>query len=202
MLVAGKAGVLLLLWFLFPGPFARGLIIGGLLTFVLIAGGVFLFGKRMKKRLGSELRPPGLPTKAWDYSMELTDLAGTPFDSSQFSGRVLVLNFWATWCAPCVAEMPSLQRLWEQTEDLGVQFAVITREPSGVVQEFLEKRGTDLPIYLLAGEPPECFQSRAIPATFVLDKAGTIAMRHFGAAKWDDDAVVNFVRGLAAAPSV
>lgn len=199
--VAAKAIILVLLWFLFPIPFVRGLIIGVLLTLVLIVGGGVLVGKRVKKRFGSELRPPPLPTKSWNYSMELSDLSGTPLDSSQFFGRVLVLNFWATWCAPCVAELPSLQRLREQTSDLDVRFALVTRESPDVVETFVDERGVGLPIYLLAGDPPECFQSRAIPATFILDKSGVIAMRHFGAAKWDDAGVVAFVRGLAAMPS-
>jgi len=201
VLVAGKASVLLLLWFLFPGPFARGLIIGVLLTLVFIAGGGVLVGKRMKKRLGSKLRPPPLPTTSWDYSMELTDLSGTPVHCSQFSGSVLVLNFWATWCAPCVAEMPSLKGLWEETSDLDVQFALVTQEPGNVVREFVEKRGITVPVYLLETEPPDCFKSRAIPATFVLDRSGVIALRHFGAAKWDAEGVVTFVRGLAATPA-
>ena len=56
------------------------------------------------------------------------------------------------------------------------------------------------PIYLLAEDPPEQFKSRSIPATFILDKNGMIALRHIGAATWDDDSVVTFVRGLAATP--
>jgi thiol-disulfide isomerase/thioredoxin len=128
--------------------------------------------------------------------MELSDLSGRTVDSSQFSGGVLVLNFWATWCRPCVAEMPSLQRLQEQTSDLDVRFALVTREAPSVVLRFVQDRDFDLPIYLLTGETPECFRSRAIPATFVLDKSGAIAMRHFGAARWDDPGVVAFVRGL------
>jgi hypothetical protein len=97
--------------------------------------------------------------------------------------------------------MPNLQRLLARTADLDVQFGFITTEEARVVREFIRKRGIDLPIYVLSGEPPECFKGRAIPATFVLDKAGMIALRHLGAAKWDDESVIAFVRGLAATPS-
>ena len=199
-LLAVIAVVALLAWFVFPGPFVRGVVLGIVSTLGLLAGGVFLLGKKFKKRVGSNLKPPPIPTGAWDYSMELTDLSGTPLDCSPFSGEVLVLNFWATWCAPCVAEMPSLQGLQERTSDLGVQLALVTREPAEVVQKFVEKQGLGLPVYLLTGETPTCFESRAIPATFILDRAGMIVMRHFGAAKWDADAVVTFIRGLAASP--
>jgi hypothetical protein len=82
-----------------------------------------------------------------------------------------------------------------------VRFGFVTREEAGVVRPFVEKRGIDLPIYLLKGEPPECFKTRGVPATFVLDRHGSIAMQHVGAAAWDADSIVAFVRGLAAKPS-
>lgn len=69
-----------------------------------------------------------------------------------------------------------------------------------LMQAFVEKRGIALPIGVLSGKPPDCFSSRAIPATFILDEAGTIAFRHVGAATRDDGGVVAFVRGLAATP--
>jgi thiol-disulfide isomerase/thioredoxin len=112
-----------------------------------------------------------------------------------------VLNFWATWCAPCVAEMPSLQRLAAATADLDVGFACVTPEQPEVVRGFVAKRGFTLPVRLLEGDPPACFRGRAIPATFIIDKSGRIVMRHTGAARWDDPGVVAFVRGLAAAPA-
>jgi thiol-disulfide isomerase/thioredoxin len=201
IILAAIVSVFVLLWFLFPGPFARGLLVGMLLTLVLLGGGGLLVVKRLRKRLGSELNPPPLPTAYWDYSMELSDLSGAHVDCSQFAGKVLVLNFWATWCGPCVAEMPSFSGLRQRTADLDVRLAFVTSETTADVNKFLSKRAMDLPIYLLSGEPPDCFKARAIPATFILDGSGMIAMRHFGAAKWDDDGVVDFVRGLAAASS-
>jgi len=196
--VGATVGVVM--WFLVPGPFSHGVIVGLFVGLGSIIGGFTVFIRIMKKRLTGKLKPPPLPTSSWDYSMDLADLNGTPVSFSDSAGKVLVLNFWATWCAPCVAEMPSLQRLHDVTADLDVRFAFITREDPDVVRQFVEKKGIDLPIYVLSGEPPECFKGRAIPATFVLDKAGMIALRHFGAAAWDADGVVAFVRGLAAKP--
>jgi thiol-disulfide isomerase/thioredoxin len=178
------------------GPFVRGVVVGTLGTFVAVGGVLAAVTRRARRGLEARLRPPPLPNGRWDYVMAATDLAGAPIAFADFAGEVLVLNFWATWCAPCVAEMPALERLHEATEDLGVRFACVTREPSDVVRPFVRKRGMRLPVFLLAGEPPECFRSRAIPATFVLDRSGRIALRHFGAAAWDDGAVVDFVRGL------
>ena len=98
--------------------------------------------------------------------------------------------------------MPNLERLRRATSDVEVALACVTQEPVKTVREFLEKRDIDVPIYVLDGDVPECFKSRAIPATFVLDRNGRIVLRHFGAAAWDDEGVVGFVRGLALAPEL
>ena len=202
LLVLGViASVALVAWLLVPGPFGHGVIVGLLAGLGSLLGGVVVLGRIMRRRLKRKLEPPPLPTSSWDYSMELADLVGRPVSFADSAGQVLVLNFWATWCAPCVAEMPSLRRLLDETADLDVQFGFITREDPPLVRRFVEKRGIDLPVYILSGEPPECFKGRAIPATFVLDRAGTIALRHFGAARWDAENVVAFVRGLAATPA-
>jgi len=182
------------------GSFVRGLVVGLLGTFVLLGGGLAILTRRARKGLGSRLKPPPLPTGRWDYVMEAVDLTGAPVAFADFAGKVLVLNFWATWCAPCVAEMPALERLHEATSDMGVRFACVTREAAAAVRPFVSARGLGLPVFLMADDPPECFRSRAIPATFILDRSGRVAMRHFGAAAWDDGAVVDFVRGLARGP--
>jgi hypothetical protein len=97
--------------------------------------------------------------------------------------------------------MPSLVRLGEKTRDLGVTMACVTREDREVVKKFLERRAVDVPIYLLRGEVPQCFASHGLPTTFVLDRKGVVALRHVGAAAWDGDSVVAFVRGLAVTPA-
>jgi thiol-disulfide isomerase/thioredoxin len=134
--------------------------------------------------------------------MEGKTLDGEVVAFSRFSDKVLVLNFWATWCAPCIAEMPSLARLREKTAGLPVHVACITREDREVVRTFLERRELNTPIYLLRGEAPACFDSRAVPATYIISRGGLIAFRHIGAAAWDAESVVAFVRGLAVAPAL
>lgn len=187
-------------WVVFASSFVHGVIVGILIGLALVVGGFAIFARRLKKRMESHLAPPPLPTGSWDFSMELEDLAGNSVAATQFKGGVLILNFWATWCAPCVAEMPSLIRLHAATADLGVNMVCVTEEQADVVSRFIEKRGVSAPIYRLAQAPPDQFKSRSIPATFILDKKGMIALRHIGAANWDDESVVNFVRGLAATP--
>lgn len=200
VLVATVALVATGTWVAFRSPFIHGVIAGILGGLVLFMGAVGIAIRRVRSRMEGHLAPPPLPTGPWDYSLELEDLEGHSIASSRFRGEVLILNFWATWCAPCVAEMPGLVRLHGATSDLGVRMACVSREPRDVIMKFVEKRGLAAPIYRLAQDPPDCFKTRAIPATFIIDRRGMIALRHVGAAAWDEDRVVTFVRGLAAAP--
>lgn len=190
-----------LAWVLVPGPVLRGFVTGILLGPLLAAGVLYLIVRRLKTGLEERLEPPPLPHGRWDYQMSASSLDGRVVPFIEFSGQVLVLNFWATWCAPCVAEMPSLSRLHEATSDLEVALACVTQEPTDVVRSFLAKHSIEVPVYVLEGDPPPSFGSRAIPATFVLDRSGNIALRHIGAAAWDHESIVNFIRGLAAAPT-
>ena len=189
-------------WVLVPVPFVRGLVVGAALGPAALLAGLVVITRRLRRKLTDVLKPPPLPVVRWDFEMSVEDLDGERLDFAALSGQVLILNFWATSCGPCVVEMPSLARLGAATADLDVVLACVTREPAAKVRKFVDKRGMDAPIYLLDGDAPPCFEVRAIPATFVLDKSGSIALRHIGAAAWDHESVVEFVRGLALAPKL
>lgn len=189
-------------WVLDPSPFLRGLLVGALLGPAAVVGGLSLIAGRMRKKLTGRLEPPPLPAARWNLDMSVEDLEGNVRHFSEFSGRVLILNFWATWCAPCVAEMPSLARLEELTEDLGVALACVSQEAGAKVREFVARRDIGVPVYIVQDGVPDCFRVRAIPATFVLDRNGRIMLRHLGAAAWDHEDVVAFIRGLALAPEL
>jgi predicted dithiol-disulfide oxidoreductase (DUF899 family) len=94
--------------------------------------------------------------------------------------------------------MPSIERLASRVADADVAFACVTREPMEKVRAFIEKRGWKLPVYRIEGEPPALFETRSIPATFIIAGDGTVAMRHIGAARWDTDEIVAFLRETAA----
>lgn len=201
LILAGIAAVAVTVWLVVPSPFGHGIVVGFFAGVGSLVAGMLVLGRMLRRKLDKRLEPPPLPTSSWDYSMAVTTLDGEPVKLADFAGEVLVLNFWATRCGPCIVELPGLERLLAATADCGVRFGFITREDPGVVREFVEKRGLQLPIYVLSGDPPECFKSRGIPATFVVDKLGRIALGHVGAARWDDESVVTFVRGLAAVPA-
>jgi thiol-disulfide isomerase/thioredoxin len=101
-----------------------------------------------------------------------------------FKGKPLFVNFWATWCPPCVAEMPSIQRLYDEYEDK-VAFILISNEDATVIHEFIEKNGYTLPVYSLLSNVPAVFETSTIPSTYLVSPSGRLLIRKTGAAKWD-----------------
>jgi len=197
-------GVAVAVWFIFDSPLIRGIILGSVGSVALLVGGTGLMIRRVKKKMTAAqggLAEVPLPDRPWEIDLVGTSLGGETVDLSDPGGRVLVLNYWATWCGPCVAEMPSLMKLMERTAESSVDYAFVTSEPEEKVRPFLEKRGWDLPVVIVDQEALKPLQARGIPATFVIGGDGRIALRHIGAAQWDSDEVVNFIRGLAATPS-
>jgi thiol-disulfide isomerase/thioredoxin len=110
---------------------------------------------------------------------------------------VVFLNFWATWCPPCVGEMPSIQRLYDTLKDEeGVVFVCVSDEEPDTVRKFVEEKGYTFPVYTMEGERPEDFRGRGIPTTFILSQDGKISFRHIGSAKWDDQSSIDFIKNL------
>jgi len=149
------------------------------------------------KTLESRLETPSFPsTTPADYDWSVKSLDGQDFKIADAKGKVVFLNFWATWCLPCVAEMPSIQRLHEKLKDDGVVFVCVSNEETSKVSKFVKEKGLTFPIYTIHGTPPDVFKTRGIPATFILSPEGKIAFRHIGSAKWDDDKSIDFIKGL------
>ncbi len=121
-----------------------------------------------------------------DYQWPLQELNAVEVNFSQSKGKVVLINFWATWCPPCVAEMPSFQKLYD---DYGVDmdFYFVTSEEPEKVQKFMDKNNYSLPVYIQAYEAPEQLQSRALPTTFLISKEGEIVINETGAANWNSD---------------
>lgn len=131
-----------------------------------------------------------------DYDWTLRRLGGEPVELAAYQGRVLFINMWASWCAPCVAEMAGIERLRGSLRDTEVEFLLISPEDPEPVERFVKRYGYDLPILLEVDRMPEAFGLEALPTTFVVDRAGNIVLAHRGAAEWDQDAVRTFLRSL------
>ena len=121
------------------------------------------------------------------YAWELHGLNTDNFSFDDAKGKVVFVNFWATWCPPCRAELPSIQNLYATYKD-DVVFVFVTQEPKEVVVDFFEKNNYDLPVYNAASRIPAQFATtNSIPATYVLNKEGKIVLSKVGAADWDSD---------------
>ena len=150
--------------------------------------------QRMESRLKAPPFPAGIKI---DYDWILKTLEGREFQFADLAGKVVLLNFWATWCGPCRIEMPSMQALYDKLRDeQDLAFLFVSDEKEETVRKFIEEKGYSFPVYLMEGERPKAFEGRGIPATFLLSKDRKIAFRHVGSAKWDDLSVFDFIEGL------
>jgi len=136
--------------------------------------------------------------------LRLQGLSGERVSLDDYRGRVVLVNFWASWCPPCVHEMPSMQWLADELIDMPFTIlAVNMAESPAVIREFLEtKVSVDFPILLdRNGAALKRWQVFAFPTSFVIDKAGRIRYALFGAAEWDDAQIVDRIRALLAEPN-
>ncbi len=132
-----------------------------------------------------------------DYvdNWQLIDLDGSPHAMAEFSGKPIFLNFWATWCGPCIAEMPSISKLIEE-KDSEVVFLLVSYEKPEVVKSFLEKKGWSFPVYFPATAIPPEFEAEAIPTTFLIDRNGKMVHRSSGMTKWNGKSALAFIDRL------
>jgi thiol-disulfide isomerase/thioredoxin len=132
-----------------------------------------------------------------EYNWNLTTLDGKLVNFSQSESKVVVVNLWATWCPPCVAEMPSMQKLYESYGDR-VDFYFVTSEAIEKPLKFIQKNEYSFPVYRESQAAPEVLWSRSIPATYIISKDGTIVVDEKGAANWNSEKVHQVLDGLLA----
>lgn len=127
-------------------------------------------------------------TELKNYNMKLVSIDGAKTNFKSAKGEVVFLNFWATWCPPCVAEMPSINELYKDYGDR-VSFYIVTNEAAKKTIPFLENKDFDLPVYQMQSMPSKEIYSRSIPATFIIDREGKIVVDETGAANWNSELV-------------
>ncbi|WP_179339424.1 TlpA family protein disulfide reductase [Winogradskyella ludwigii] len=125
-----------------------------------------------------------------NVSWELLSETNEHFDLKDTKGKVVLINFWATWCPPCIAEMPSLQELYNDYNDK-VIFLFVTNEDFETVNTFKLKKAFNFDVYQPISAPPEVLTTRSIPKTFIIDKRGAIVVEESGAVNWNSETVRN-----------
>ena len=160
------------------------------LTTALLLLAIYLLLQRMGYLLSAPAISPGEARERPPFSVDFTlpDLDGKSVRLSDLRGRVVLINFWATWCPPCRAEMPSMNDLYKDYRDKGLEILAISTDVDGrrVVAPFVEKYGLTFPVLL---DPKmdvgSGIQVRGIPSTYLLDKQGRVAGLEVGARDWN-----------------
>jgi thiol-disulfide isomerase/thioredoxin len=128
--------------------------------------------------------------------LKLIDREGNTKSLKELKGKVIFMNFWATWCPPCIAEMPSIDKLHEEMGD-EVAFVMVSLDQNFEKAKAFDKRkGYDLPIYAPGSKLPSMYQSSAIPTTYVIDADGNLALTHKGMADYSDPEFKKFLNSL------
>jgi thiol-disulfide isomerase/thioredoxin len=130
-----------------------------------------------------------------EYNWTLKSFDGKIRNLKEYKGNVIFINFWATWCAPCLEEMPDLQNLYNVYGDK-VTFLFVARDKHNWVATFLTKKDYDIPVYFELGLTPKLFYHGSIPATFIISKNGVIEMAKTGSYDWNSNTVRNLLDNL------
>ncbi len=125
---------------------------------------------------------------------------GASLATTDFTGKLVMLNFWATWCPPCREEMPSMQTLYDKYKDKGFSiFAISVKEDLKTVSSFLKKTPYSFPIALDPdGAISDQFVGRGIPTTYFMDRKGQVIAGVVGGTKWDTPEVFKAIETLLA----
>lgn len=131
-----------------------------------------------------------------DYEWGLKGLNTENINFSDFEGKVVFVNFWATWCPPCRAEMPMIQQFYNNFKDK-IAFVFVTSEDWSEVQNYFKEKDYNIPVYNSIGRPPEALTTTSsIPASYLISKQGEIRISKVGAADWSSTKVTNLVNDL------
>jgi len=114
---------------------------------------------------------------------------GKQVSFKDFRGKVVFLNMWATWCGPCVMEMPSILKLQAELSKDGIEFVLLSTEGLETIQGFLRSKGWDGGFYVAPQGPPPDLLTNALPTTFVVNKRSEIVFRQVGAVDWSNSDV-------------
>jgi cytochrome c biogenesis protein CcmG, thiol:disulfide interchange protein DsbE len=139
----------------------------------------------------SGTRAPRIGSAAPDFTVEDVTL-------SKLHGQIVVLNFWATWCPPCVEEMPSLVEMQRRMKDKGVTvLAVSIDEDESAYHKFVKDHGVNL---LTVRDPqqrtPNLYGTHGWPETYIIDRQGVVRRKFIGAVDWTDPEVTTFLSKL------
>ncbi len=127
----------------------------------------------------------------------LINLEGNRVGLESFRGKVVLINFWATWCVPCLIEMPSLEKLYRRFRSQGFTVLAVSIDKAGGVKEFIDERKLSFPVLLDKDETAErLYHSHTIPITYVVSRSGHITAKVDGAKNWASPETIEAIEFL------
>lgn len=181
-----------------------GVLISIVLVLYLTGLHTQVIGTLQRGLLATGLIKPDIPEEMANAELASLDFyfkdqTGTVRSLRNFEGDLIFMNVWATWCPPCIAEMPSINSLYQDFKDNeNISFIMVSMdEDFSKAEKFMETRGYDLPIYHYQTRAPGTYQSSAIPTTYVISPESKIVLEKQGFAKYDTEEFKTFLRKLA-----
>ena len=133
--------------------------------------------------------------------LKLNSLQDKAYDLSELKGKVVLVQFWATYCTPCRLEMPSMNKLMKKLQDEDVPFEILAvnmGESKEEVQKFVDEVKPEFTILLdKQGENVQAWNVFAAPSNFIIDTSGTIRYTLYGGVEWDSEEIIKTIRALA-----
>ncbi len=124
-------------------------------------------------------------------NIELSGLSGEKISLTDYEGKAIFINFWATWCRPCIKEMPSIESLQNNLAGENIEFLFASDEEVEKILKFKESRSMNLNYVRV--ENPEALGIEALPTTFIFNGKGELVFSEVGFRKWDDPATMEMV---------
>ncbi len=179
------------------------IIIVGLLKVTGLLGEITYVAQSAVLKAGVLNVNPSEPDKEtkFDYGFTIKDLKGNKFPFDQYKGKVVFINLWATWCGPCKAEMPGIQKLYSKMKDDSVTFVMLSIDKDQAlpkVEAYVQKNEYSFPVFMPSGYLAEQLQVPSIPTTFIISKEGNIVMKEVGTRNYDTKKMIEFLRKEAA----
>lgn len=130
-----------------------------------------------------------------EFNMPLLTLDGERANLRDFEGKTIFLNFWATWCPPCIAEMPNIQKLYDdfQAEEDVVFVMLSLDEDPEKARAFMDRKEFSMPVYFLSGRQPGVYNSTVVPTTYVISPEGYIVTEKRGMANYNTKSFREFL---------
>ena len=131
-----------------------------------------------------------------DFNLHLMNEDGKMISLAEFKGKVIFMNMWATWCPPCIAEMPNINKLHNEVGN-EVAFVMVSLDDDfETAKAFNKRKSFNLPIYTLQSNRPPMYQSSTVPTTYVIDANGQLVLTHKGMANYNTSKFKEFLDGL------